>query len=254
MDPQSQQFVVEFGPPVNSNWQMALFFGWLLAFAPLAGLSPRRLSTVEWLWFLGFGWLALTGQRYVIWFLGILAPLSAGLLAGILEGRLETRMRTPRPILNGLLAICMVLVSLFDLPSVRERWSTNSPPALSYDTPVEATNWLADHPELPGNLWSHYVFSSYLIYALPGRPVWIDSRLQLIYPVDQIVQYMRISAASPDWEAELLEDGVALVMVHVEEQSRLLSAMAATDTWCERYRDDIAAIFVQATANGCNSD
>ena len=60
---------------------MNIFFASLLAFAPLAALSPRKLSALEWVWFLGFGWLALTGLRYVIWFLFIVTILIASLLA-----------------------------------------------------------------------------------------------------------------------------------------------------------------------------
>ena len=74
--PSDQLFATEWRPPVNAGWQMNIFFAWLLLFIPLAALSPRRLSVLEWVWFLGFGWLALSGLRYVIWFMFIMALLS----------------------------------------------------------------------------------------------------------------------------------------------------------------------------------
>ena len=57
---------------VNRGWQANLFFAWLLVFVPLAALSPRKLSLLEWVIFLFFGWMALIGLRYVIWFTFIL--------------------------------------------------------------------------------------------------------------------------------------------------------------------------------------
>ena len=90
----NQQFSREWRPPVNTGWQMNLFFAWLILFVPLAGLSPRRLGWLEWLWFLSLGWLAFTGLRYVIWFLAMLAPLSAALLVPLLAPRFD---RPPSP-------------------------------------------------------------------------------------------------------------------------------------------------------------
>ncbi len=79
--PSSQGFSVEWSPPVNSGWQMNIFFLWLLSFPLLAALSPRKLSRLKWTWFLGFGLLALWGERYVIWFVLILVILTAHLLS-----------------------------------------------------------------------------------------------------------------------------------------------------------------------------
>jgi len=77
----SQQFSAEWHPPVNSGWQMNIFFLWLLAFPLLAVFSPRKLDHLEWTWFLGFGFLALWGERYVIWFVFILTVLTSLMLA-----------------------------------------------------------------------------------------------------------------------------------------------------------------------------
>ena len=73
----------EWLPPVNTGWQMNIFFLWLLGFPLLAVLSSVRLNRLEWTWFLGFGFLALWGERYVIWFVFILIVLTAQLLSGL---------------------------------------------------------------------------------------------------------------------------------------------------------------------------
>jgi hypothetical protein len=79
--PSDQLFAFEWAAPRNEGWQMNIFFAWMLLFAPLASLSPRKLSAFEWILFLAFGWLALTGLRYVIWFLFIVTILTASLLS-----------------------------------------------------------------------------------------------------------------------------------------------------------------------------
>ena len=83
--PSSQLFSAEWLPPVNTGWQMNIFFLWLLGFPLLAVLSPRKLDRLEWTWFLGFGFLALWGERYVIWFVFILVVLTAGHAGGLGE-------------------------------------------------------------------------------------------------------------------------------------------------------------------------
>ena len=44
-------------------------------------VSPRKLTLLEWAYFIFFGWMALLGIRYVIWFLFIMVILTATLLA-----------------------------------------------------------------------------------------------------------------------------------------------------------------------------
>jgi len=243
-DPASQQLGVEWKPPTSDTWQGALFFAWLLFFPLLTAFSEKRLSLTDWLWFLGFGWMALSGLRYVIWALAILAPLSAALLVSLVGRRLDRMTVRGIPLLNGAIVLLLLLMLLALLPGLRERWWHQSPPVLSSNTPVEAVAWLATHPELAGNLWSDLAFSSYLIYALPERPVWIDTRFEL-YPLDNWQKYEEIAQAAPGLSGLLAEDNINLLLIDPAAQPRLLVALQESPAWCPRYRDKAAAIFIR---------
>ena len=247
--PSSQVFSVEWSPPINTGWQMNLFFIWLLGFPFLAAFSPRKLSRLEWVWFLGFGLLALWGERYVIWFVLILTVLTASLVAEWGQRWLDRPRRGGIPALDFSLAILFIVMPLAVLPGLREGWWDKAPTPLE-NTPVQAVEWLARHPELPGPLWSEIGFSSYLEFALPSRPTWIDTRFE-VFPVEQWEQYRAINRGEWNWQALLDEAAVNLLMVSKSEQPRLLSALEASPAWCPVYRDEVAVIYQRNTSDLC---
>ncbi len=243
----SQQFSSEWLPPINNGWQMNIFFLWLLAFPFLAAFSPRRLSLLEWVWFLGFGILALWGLRYVIWFVFLLVVQTAWMLADWEKQRIGDAA-PGNPALNLVLGAFFVLLPLAFLPGLRDAWWKAAPPATE-NTPLEAVRWLADRPDLPGPLWSEIGFSSYLEFALPSRPVWIDTRFE-VFPVTQWEAYRDITNAEWNWQALLDGSGARLLMVSVQNQPRLILALSASGTWCELYRDQVAVIYMKGACGG----
>ena len=259
-DPSSQVFSVEWSPPVNAGWQMNLFFVWLLAFPFLAAslrchsgqVSPRKRTRMEWAWFLGFGLLALWGERYVIWFVLILTVLTASLLAEWGQRWLDRPRRAGIPTLDFSLAILFIVMPLAVLPGLREGWWDKAPSPLE-NTPVQATEWLAGRPELPGPLWSEIGFSSYLEFALPSRPTWIDTRFE-VFPVEQWEQYRAINSGEWNWQSLLDEAAVNLLMVSKSEQPRLLAALEASPAWCPAYRDEVAVIYQRNMSGSCGGE
>ncbi len=242
--PSDQLFATEWRPPVNAGWQMNIFFGWLLLFIPLVALSPRRLSVLEWIWFLGFGWLALSGLRYVIWFMFIMAVLSGALLAELLKSFQRTSTaKESNPTFNYALSAFIFMLPLMMLPGIRESWWKDAPPAYhEATTPIAATQWLADHPNLAGPLFNEYTFGSYLTFALPSRLLWIDNRFNA-YPPEHWKKYQVISSAQYSWERLLDEDKINLLMLSLTTQKTLIDAVQDSDQWCEQYRDKTAVIF-----------
>jgi hypothetical protein len=242
--PSDQLFATEWRPPVNAGWQMNIFFAWLLLFIPLVALSPRRLSLLEWIWFLGFGWLALSGLRYVIWFMFIMAILTGMLLTQLLSSfQRPAAMQNSNPAFNYVLSIALFVLPLAMLPGLRESWWKDSPaPYHAATTPVTATDWLGAHPELPGPLFAEYTFGSYLIFALPSRLLWIDNRFNA-YPPEHWKKYQTISSAQYPWEKLLDEDNVNLLMLSLNSQKTLVAAVKDSNVWCEQYRDETAVIF-----------
>lgn len=240
--PSDQLFATEWRPPVNAGWQMNIFFGWLLLFIPLVALSPRRLTLLEWVWFLSFGWLALSGLRYVIWFMFIMAVLSGALLTELLRSlKPETTPPVSKPVFNYVLSGLILLLPLTMLPGVREAWWTDAPPPYhEATTPIAATAWLAAHPDLAGPLFAEYTFGSYLTFALPSRLLWIDNRFNA-YPPEHWEKYRTISSAEFSWDNLL--DRVNLLMLSLHTQKTLVRAVEKSELWCEQYRDETAVIF-----------
>ena len=239
-NPSIQMFATEWMPPINEGWQMNLFFAWTLFFMAAAGLSSRVLSTLEWVWILGFGWLALSGLRYGIWFLFILAPMSAWLLSK----EEAPKMRAGLSSMNMLLGLLLLIFPLTLLPNIRDAWWMDASPALSDETPVSAVQWLDAHPDLPDPIWADLAFESYLIYALPERPVWIDTRLE-VYPPEDWQRYKAINAAAWNWQSLLDEDEINILLLSNISQSELLKAVNTSDIWCEIYADEQAMIYAR---------
>ena len=248
--PSNQLFSVEWMPMVNRGWQANLFFMWLLLFAPLAAISPRKLSLLEWVYFIGFGWLALLGVRYVIWFIFITVFLTATLLAEWDARYLENPVQNEKPAINIFAACLLLLIPFALLPGFRDSWWPDAPRAYDGVNPIEATKWLAAHPELKGPLWSDFSHASYLIFALPSRPVWIDTRFEL-YPPEQWQKYIAIAGASQHWQKLLDEENIQLVMLSTDGEPLLITAMQNSNQWCEEYHDEDAYIFSRSNSGHC---
>jgi hypothetical protein len=240
--PSNQLFSNEWSPPVNAGWQLHIFFAWLLLFAPLAAFAPRKLSLLEWVWLLGFGWLALSGLRYVIWFLFILSVASASLLAQWGMRYLDLPVHKLRPLANTFVGCIFLALPLALLPGPRDGWWRQAPSPYADSTPIAATQWLKDHPGLPGPLWSNFGFSSYLALALPARPVWIDTRFE-IYPPSQWERYLAVTRPDLHWQEMLEQEGINLMMLSTGGEPGLIQAAADSNNWCEKYRDRTAVIF-----------
>jgi hypothetical protein len=245
-DPSSQEFSTEWRPPTTADWMGKLFFGWLLLFPLLIHFSPRRLTNLHWVWFVGLGWMALSGIRYVIWFVAILTMLTAYLLHPIAGRYLDKPVKQVKPMVNGVITAMFLLLSGLFLPQIRQAWWPDARPILSSSTPEAATTWLASQqPPFAGPLWSNLDFASYHVYALPEYPVWIDTRFEL-YPTEQWERYLDISSAAPQWADIVDEEGFNLLMLKHEEQERLIEALhQRPQQWGICYQDEIAVLFVR---------
>jgi hypothetical protein len=276
--PSDQLFAFEWAPPRNEGWQMNIFFAWTLLFAPLAAFSPRKLSIFEWVLFLGFGWLAFSGLRYVIWFLFTITILTAALLESVTltlsasegEGSLmprwgffaagfryvatqllnHQRLRMTNspsqnfPAINSAFGILMLSASLMFLHGFREKWMGDSIRVYETSTtPVAATVWLSQHPELKGELFTDYAFGGYLSFNLQSRKPWMDSRFNA-FPPEQWTEYTQVSRAE-NWQALFDREDINLLMLSQAAQPKLIQAVADSKTWCEKYRDGYAVVFAR---------
>jgi len=232
----------EWLPPLNMGWQMNIFFAWLILLIPLAAFARQFLSTFQWVLFLSFSWLALSGTRYVIWDLFVISILTALLIPESILRWFDRPQEIKNPGINLSLGIILLLMSLVFSPGSRERWWDQAPASIDPQTPLAAAAWLMEHPELPGPMWNDVVFGSYLIYALPSRPVWIDTRIQVIFTREQADQYLFVQSAESGWDTFLEKKGVNLLIL-ARTQPAIVKAAQNSSQWCEQYHDDVAVIF-----------
>ncbi|HSM23986.1 MAG TPA: hypothetical protein VK856_03905 [Anaerolineaceae bacterium] len=235
------QFSQEWKPPINSGWQMNFFFMWIILFVPLVSFSKNKLKKHEWIWFLGFGWMALTGTRYVIWFLALLLILTSQLLEGLLRERIYQGTFSNIKLNYGLLLI-MVLLPTFLLPGIRENWWTESPEVMTKNTPIQATSWIQQNINPDDLIFNDYLFGSYMIYALPAHPVWIDSRF---YPYPELLwqDYLSISNADLNWYEKLEHYQIDYLFLDNNSQKNLIMAIKQSKYYCQIYTDSTASIF-----------
>lgn len=243
-NPSDYLFSVEWRPPTNEGWQMNIFFAWMLVFVPLAAFSKNKLSLLEWILFLGFGWLAFSGIRYVIWFMFLLAIFTAKLVYEWTNAVIDKPIETINPRINTLIASMLFLVPLIFLPGVRDLWWEDAPETYELTTtPLEAVEYLKSHQQLPGPLWNDYAFGSYLEFALPSRLTWMDTRMYS-FPQEQWEEYVRVTNAD-GWQEMFDREGINLLLLSRAGQPNLVKAVTASDVWCEQYRDEYAVIFLR---------
>ena len=91
----------------------------------------------------------------------------------------------------------VALLPLLMMPGLRETWWEGSPPPYhEATTPIAATGWRKEHPDLTGPFLSDYPFGSYLTFALPSRLLWINNRFNAYLP-KHWEKYQEISCAKP---------------------------------------------------------
>jgi hypothetical protein len=237
-------FSVEWKFPTNDGWQANIFFALLLAIPALTAFTKVKIKLLYWIWFLGFGWMALTAVRYGVWFLPVEALLLGMILAPFFARHLEGRDVFQIPVVNWILSVTLLLAPLALIPGLRGSWWQQAPPSYSDTTPVKAVEWLKHNPQYPGNLWSDFTYSTYLAYALPERKLFMTNRFE-DFPPAQFNDNKHISEADYDWQAVLDKYDVNLLMPSIDKQPDLIRAASASPVWKIVYKDSQAEIFAR---------
>ena len=117
---------------------------------------------------------------------------------------------------------------------------------LTEETPVQAVAAMRAEPVRPRHLFHTEGYGSYLIWAAPEQPVFIDTRIEL-YPYEQWIDYINLGQANNT--ADLLHkydiDGLLLSK---ERQEPLIKAIRADPAWALRYEDDHSVYFLLRAA------
>jgi hypothetical protein len=242
---------VEWGAPALRTSYGALFYGSaVLTILLLAAGQRPRLG--EGLLLLGFGILALSSIRHIMWWSLLLAPFVARSLAELAAKPAWPAIPRPGPLPAGsglLNVVCLVLFGvlvLASLPWWRERLPL--PPTktvlLSNDTPVAVAEYLAANP-VEGRLFNETDWSAYFSWRLaPDTRVFVDNRFEL-HPAEVWREYTAISTGHVSWERRLDAWGVTRLALNPETQAGLVAAVRESPNWRLAYEETQALVFVR---------
>jgi hypothetical protein len=242
---------VEWGAPAIRTAYGGLFYGSVVLTILLLG-AGRRPRLGEGLLLLGFGLLALSSIRHILWWSLILAPFVARGLAELAAKPAWPAMPRPGPLPAGSPVLNVVCLALFgalvlaSLPWWRERLPL--PPArtvlLSDDTPMAVAEYLAANP-VSGHLFNDTDWSAYFSWRLaPDTRVFVDNRFEL-HPAEVWREYTAISTGHVSWERRLDAHGITRLALSRATQAGLIAAVRESPRWRLAYEDDQALVFVR---------
>jgi hypothetical protein len=222
-------------------------FAWLmlLTFAAV-GASRQKLA------FIDFALVAL------FFYMGLLAGRNVALFA-IVAPMVLTRHAAP--VIDGIASALGIQLAASTSPGKRSAWfnvillillfaavmvkvATIYPEKTNIEAfkdylPVDAVNYLnTNQPE--GRLFSSYNWGSYLLWGLPGYPVFVDGRTDL-YNDEIINKWLTVVRVDDGWQDILEEYGINLVLI--EPRSMLDRTLALDIAWDPVYQDAISILY-----------
>jgi hypothetical protein len=248
-NPPSQHLIEEWQSPTPQGLSNIFFYISILIFIIVLAYSKYRLTLSEIILFVGFLWLAWSGQRYVIWYGLISMPLLARLVKDL---PIKTPAFVPQKNwVNLALAILLFIPVIAVQPWFVEKlplpdtyWQQvlrGSPPGklISVETPVAAAEYLKSHPG--GHIYNEMGYGSYLIWAIPKQGVFVDPRVEL-YPYDQWMDYIDVNNGI-NYNAILTKYGVDRILLDKELQPNLATLLSKDQLWNLEFDDQYAQIW-----------
>lgn len=252
-DQPSQSLINEWQPPNRASPAGFFFFGATLALVAGLALARRRPTLTDTLLVCAFLWLAWGGQRYVIWFGMVAMPVLAQSLAAPDDpAERPVGSQLANALIAAMLAGIVVAVqpplkSQLPLPGAYARIFAavpGAPQIFDSTTPVEATEWLRANQPGEGRLFNEMGYGSYLIWAAPEVPVFIDPRVEL-YPLQQWQDYAAITEGR-DPQPLLDKYRVSRIMLDRRLQGGLSTFLQGSSAWRLEYRDPRSEIYRRA--------
>ena len=243
---------VEWGAPAIRTAYGGLFYGSVLLTILLLG-AGRRPRLGEGLLLLGFGLLAVSSTRHILWWSLIATPFVARGLAELAGRPGRPAIPRPGPLPAGSAVLNLVCLALFgalviaSLPWWRQRLPlpASRTVLLDRDTPVAVAEYLAAHP-VDGRLFNDTDWSAYFSWRLaPDTRVFVDNRFEL-HPAEVWEEYATINGGHVSWERRLDLHGVTRLALNRASQRRLIAAAQESPRWRLVYEDAQALVFVRA--------
>lgn len=232
--------VTEWAPPTirDADGSGAIFFIFVMGCVAVLAYVRQRPDLTDMLLFGAFFWLALGASRNIVWIGFVVAPLLATQLASALPKASTKRRPSGSPMLNGVLIGVLGLLVLLCLPWIKPHLGLPASVGglLSEDTPVAAVEALRAQNARPQRLFHTEAYGSYLIWAAPEQPVFIDTRIEL-YPYEQWNDYIMLSQGL-QVEQLLQKYGFDGFLLNKERQNGLIEHLKAMPGWITQFEDE----------------
>ena len=193
-----------------------------------------------------FGFLSLYTRRVLPWFGMVAGPaFSLTLLshnAPIADA--PRRQPTKRAINYFMVAVLLVAV-VIDLPWLRPFLVHPPMPTdvMVTRTPVQASQELC-RQAAARRVYSDLGYSSYLEWACPALPIFMDTRFEL-YPTDMWQDYISIANGVSGWESKLAKYGIDVLFLRKTPLGPLVTVARSSPAWQILYEDTDAIILMQ---------
>jgi hypothetical protein len=249
-NPEVTARITEWQPTSLRNVPGMLFFASAMA---VVALIARRGRTTPWptlAWLAVFFLIGVYALRGVAWWpLGAVAAIAGVLITGpVVDPSRPTTLGSPMlRRLNAVVAIAIVVVGVALLPVWRPiEPGLDAPQGVVGIAPPGITADLADRARPGDRVFNPQPWGSWFEFALPDLPVAIDSRIEL-FPPDIWDTYENIVAGGDDWEAQLRDWGVTIVVVGIRDTAMAGRLPAAG--WQQVYADADGSVWVLGTAD-----
>ena len=244
-NPAIQGIVEEWQAPAAGTVVGNVFFAYAGLVVAAALFARRRPEPLEVVLLAAFFWLAMGGQRHVIWFALVSPPFLAKQAASLARTETATAPRQGRRGLNlGILGVMALAVALV-LPPIKQQLPL--PPNLrtlvSMDTPVSSVEFMRRDAMRPERLFHTETTGSYLMSAAPEQKVFVDARVEL-YPLKQLADRGLLDAGvAVDSLLEVYDiDGLLL---DDRRQAKLLARVRASEDWLIRFEEACCTYLVR---------
>jgi len=218
---------------------LALILLSITAFA----LSPKRIKPSELLLFVAALYATLKAQRNMLIFAIVAAPLLARYSQYWFESTPLKRTFTEVHSANRQpLLVVLSVIMLLPLPLFIARLKSTAyaePQQQRMKVPIKAVEYMRTN-QLTGNtLTFPSIWGGYVLWELPGNPVYIDGRD--VYPEQFVGEYVEMIRGSTDWKGPFARYNVNLVLL--KRGTLLARQLDSTNEWERVYQDEMSSVY-----------
>jgi hypothetical protein len=237
---------VETLPANFSTPSIWVFLGLLSVVLIAAAMNSRRVELAHGLMLAGLAVASLAMARNIPLFAIAAAPIAAVWLTDLGQDspkwrQLEVGFSKQEAASRGHVWPALAMLSAAAIFSIhRLAWRSSIFYFSRAVFPVEAADWMAQHPA-PGAMYNDFNWGGYLLYRIwPQQRVFVDSQSDF-YGEPFLRRYEKIYTASSDWQAAL--DALRVEAVIIPTAGRLAAELASSPGWHIAYEDPTATIY-----------